>query len=43
MKELEALKKMIDVVLAYGPSRKKKKKAKRSRKTNAKRLQRGGI
>jgi hypothetical protein len=43
MKELEALNKMLGVVLAYHPPRKKKKKTKGSRKANAKTLQRGGI
>jgi hypothetical protein len=38
MKELEALNKMLGVILAYRPPRKKKKKAKRSRKVEAKRL-----
>ena len=38
MKELEALNKMLDVVLAYRPSRRKKKKkaALRVKKLNAK-------
>lgn len=36
MKELEALNKMLDAVVAYGPSRKKKKKA-RVKKLKAKR------
>jgi hypothetical protein len=37
MKELEALNKMLDVVLAYRPPRKKKKKkATRSKKINIK-------
>jgi len=38
MKELEALNKMLGVVLAYRPPRKNKKKAERPRKANAKRL-----
>ncbi len=39
MKELEALNKMIGVVLAYGPSRnrKKKKKLTNPKKSNSKR------
>ena len=41
MKELEALNKMLDVVLAYRPSRKKKKKSKRSGKVNPKKRQKG--
>jgi len=37
VKELEALNKMLDIVLAYRPPRKKKKKAVRGKKVNSKR------
>jgi len=37
MKELAALNKMLGVVLAYRPPRKKKKKAARGKKVNTKR------
>jgi len=36
MNELRALNKMLGVVLVYGPSRKKKKKAARGKKLNSK-------
>jgi len=36
MKELDALNKMLGVVLAYCPPRKKKKKTARGKNTNAK-------
>ena len=37
MNKLQALNKMLGIVLAYGPSRKKKKKSARAKKANAKR------
>ena len=43
MKELEALNKMLDVVLAYRPKRKKQKKEKRAKKIIGRRRQKGGL